>query len=93
MSVNVVRCPHHVGEREPGLLEDTRDGGEAVARLLLDAVRHGHGRVVVAGGAGHERELAVDDRTAVAGNRFERRAAGDQTPSHVALPFLNVCSA
>ena len=74
---DVVRYPNHVSEREPRLLEHARDGGKAVVRLLLDAVPAWSWSVVVAGRACHEREVTVDDRAAVAGNRFEQVTVPD----------------
>src|SRR4051794_8793708 len=71
---DVVGDANDVGERESALPQRRFDGVEAVSRLIADIRRQNHAGVVISGGAGHEREITVDDGAAEAGGLFERRA-------------------
>src|SRR5262249_48654476 len=82
---DVVAGTHHVGEREVRLRERSRDRRKAIAGLRLDAFGHLHGYIIVAGGAGHEGEIAIDDGAAIARELLERPAGGDEAASHTRL--------
>src|SRR6266545_5957543 len=79
---DVIGGAHDIGHRETGTLQRLFDGLEAISRLARDIRRHRHGGVIVAGGAGDEGEIAIDDGAAVAGGLFEWRAGGDETACH-----------
>src|SRR5438477_12549744 len=71
---DVIGRADDVGQGKTAILQRGLDGLEAVSCLARGICRHGHGRVIVAGGARDEGEIAVDDGTAIAGRLFERRA-------------------
>src|ERR1700722_37498 len=87
----VIGRTHDIGHREAAILQRLLDGLEAVSCLARDIRRHRHGGVIVAGGAGNEGKIAVDDGAAVAGGLFERRAGGDELAWHSGLD-LGVCA-
>src|SRR5579872_6640870 len=72
-----------IGHGEACLLQGGLDGLEAVARLACDIRRHGHGGVVIAGGARDEGKIAVDHGAAIPGGLLKWRAGRDQAAGHV----------
>jgi hypothetical protein len=75
---SMIAGTYHVGKPEARLVQRPSNAAEAVARLLPHVLRHLHGGVVVASRPGHEAEVAVQDRAAIAGAGFERRSGRDQ---------------
>src|SRR6202048_815926 len=80
---DVVGRPHDVGHRKAAFGERSLDGPKAVLCLARDIGRHGHCRVIVAGRAGYEGEIDVEDGAAVTGGLLERRAGGNQAAGHM----------
>src|SRR6478752_10816781 len=62
---DVIGRADDVGHGETAILQCGLDGLEAVSCLARDVGRHGHGGVIVAGGAGDKGEIAVDDGAAI----------------------------